>query len=479
MSIDLPGRRTRYTSALAICFTALVGLAAIYLWRLMPIYPDEIGFRILTARALFDGFDHISLTQLCESTASLPIPWVFYPAALAFSLYSLVENMVHYRAIALAFITVSFIVLAYSLRILAATQRARGGAIAVDPDTRILLFCSLLLLCTIGVMPAAYAIVRPENIIILTICLVVLSLAIDPSDRGPLRFLVSGAILLLYTMALYVHPKSLYLVPAIALALVRLFLGQSRIAIVGSLAVLAWTLFSGYRMHTLQFLTCPEVESIEQASSMDNIAPLTLFSRPLSFLNQLIDNNLSFEPWRRFFSQPLFKNSYDVSYLPGVELAGWTLPITNGLIVLCVGAVLALAAVFLWRHARATWRAPASLRAGGSPDARNASVDYASGQYELSPAVRRHLHSSGAQSITELVRYSVLDARLFHSRRGFGGEVVARRRRGCGAAATSCCLLRRRCADGHPFCLSVVLDDLSRPEKGICRPEHCCSQLRL
>ena len=58
---------------IAVCGLAvLIVLVAVRIWRLMPIYPDEVAFQMVAARFFSDLFDRGTLMPFCNAGMNIP-----------------------------------------------------------------------------------------------------------------------------------------------------------------------------------------------------------------------------------------------------------------------------------------------------------------------------------------------------------------------------------------------------------------------
>ena len=269
---------------------------------------------------------------------------------------------------ALGFFVLSFSIVAWTTRRLVDRQKLGGNDLSPDYRALALILSAALLLCAIGVLPSAYAVIRPENILILTISVVLLSLSIDESDRPPLRYVVTIAMVFLYSMSVYVHPKALYLFPALLLSIIHLSIRTSKVSAGAACAVLGWVSYAGYHLLRRQ-LSCPEVESVNAFLKSQSIDPLALFVEPTAVLEALIHNSFSLNSWSRLISHALFKGGYEIGYLPDVQNTGFILWMTNGLIVCSVAMVFLAAIAFFYLHLQAAWNAIRRYFRASLPDA--------------------------------------------------------------------------------------------------------------
>jgi hypothetical protein len=346
-----------------IIATILIGSLVIRVWQLFPIYPDEIAYRFFTARAFFDGFERLALMPFCGATSSVKIPIVYYPAAIAYSSYSLIADVAYNRLVAVAFLVAGFAVFAIALKNLSTaagpTQRTAGG----DTSAVRLALCATLLMCCIGVLPATYVILRGESASYILTPLLILCFSPFRPKRTAVASLMAAGVLLLFTMAVYAHPKFLYFVPAVAISLVVLLWQRSRVGLSIALLCLFWATIEGLRIDYLQFVTCSETPQFQSLLGSFNIDPTSAFLHPVVFFQSVFEN-MNIERLAAVIQKTSFVEHYDVDYLPGLHTDIFA-DVANALIagcwILLAGISIAAVIWYCWRiytRARGTGASP-------------------------------------------------------------------------------------------------------------------------
>jgi hypothetical protein len=155
--------------------------------------------------------------------------------------------------------------------------------------------------------------------------------------------------ILLLGVAIYSHPKALYLAPAVAVAAWSVSPKKyfSRYIYLSWLGLLV---ASGLGL-AKQYVTCPEVPELQAQVLRFNINPLTLFTSPTQFFSDVVAQN-SGPRWGRFFSQALIKGEYDIQYLPGVAVTRvdrLANILTASLVLVNLLAAVAAMALLVWR----------------------------------------------------------------------------------------------------------------------------------
>jgi hypothetical protein len=302
-----------------LVLTAIIVISTFGIWRLFPIYPDEIFYRAFVSHAFFEGFERTSVWPFCGGPGqTVSVPYIFYPAATIFAGNSFIENLAYNRVIAITVMAGCFVLLWFSMKQLASNNRESGAVVSRNMlISAQMIFCSALLLCCLGVIPAALVMMRAEvGIYILVACLL-LSFANFRASVS-LSAVFAGFILLAFTVSLFEHPKALYYLPAVTVSIFALLWWRSRLLCLVMLACLAWAGISGYRIDKLQFLNCPEIPSFERYVRSFNIDPTNIFANPVSFVGDVLEN-VSPERFSTIAKKSMFVESYDVNHLPPVK----------------------------------------------------------------------------------------------------------------------------------------------------------------
>ena len=187
----------------------LVLLAGLGLAALLPVYSDEVVWR-LSERAAIDGFDKLSSDLCGPNTLAVP-PWFMLPVRH----YSAWFNL---RFAAPGWVRASGV--GYALVQVGLWWRLIGQIAGDRARTARALFFGL---AGLGVMPLLLVLSRPEQPLLL--CLTLALLLAGPGWRGGKAQAVEAvalrslAIVVLGALALSYHMKAMVLVPALMLAI--------------------------------------------------------------------------------------------------------------------------------------------------------------------------------------------------------------------------------------------------------------------
>jgi hypothetical protein len=297
---------------------------------LLPIYPDEVAYKIFLERFFLNGEVKQSVTPFCMEGFRAHVPLPLLPAAVAWSaLQTLGIQWMSFRLVPL-------VALGGTIGLLVLNSLRCGDAGIWRP---------LLLL---GLGPALYGLVilRPEILVIFAgVVLFFVNRTLASQHRAGA---VTALILLnaaIFCAIAYVHPKALYLTPLVLLGMI---FGCLNLATAlqrwGLLAVgfmlMVGLVSSALSLHRLQFLDCPDVPAIQDILRKQSVNLLTAFSDPEQFSDTL-QAALSSETWSNTIEKLQFQADYEVNYLPANEqfdgMANWV----NGLILIIFAVALA------------------------------------------------------------------------------------------------------------------------------------------
>ena len=289
--------------------TCLILIYAVAVALKLPIYPDEIAYKIFIERYFLNGGYKQSLTPYCAAGFLARPPLLLLPASIFGSLLSLLGgDWWSYRLIPL--ICIFCITLLLIFNSLNKVKKAP--------------WASLLIL---AITPCIYGLVilRPEIFILfggLFFFLIACWFADNKSSIFSL-LLISLLQIFFYSFLASIHPKSLYLLPLVFLSTVYASnsIDKVLIKIVFLLFFILLLLFittSSIELHKIQFLACQEVPKIQNGMSRQSLNPLLLVADPLGFI-RAIGDLFNLDLITRSISQLTFKNNFDSNYLPPVD----------------------------------------------------------------------------------------------------------------------------------------------------------------
>lgn len=313
------------SSPTTILHACVIGatITSLSLAILLPIYTDEVGWKILQARYYLDGGRNITLFPQCGAPFATTPPWFMLPARIIDAwLYGALNEPIKLRLLGVA----SFAAfLGFVLVLLAGNDRFVLRGIAL-PGAVFGFF-------GIGMFPLLMVINRPEQTLLLGLAAVLLAPFVLPK-----RLSVAGGGAWLATLSLITvwlvsqHPKALLFAPLIALS--------------GWLTLRSWTMRAilivtlGYLvLHSYQYWTmrnaCPADPAIAEGVARQLMPLSALASDPLAALAWLSRNLFQSWQWPR---SVLFWSFYPSDWFPRHPL---TL-LTGAAFVLVAGVLLSL-----------------------------------------------------------------------------------------------------------------------------------------
>lgn len=331
--------------------------ALLYLsqWLQMPLYSDEVAFRLLRSRYLADGAINFGIFP-CATNAQ-PIPMIFRPAGYLLSAAD----------VKLGWSIVRLVPLAGVLLMLAATLTIilrRGGTAAA------LIAASGL----IGVAGSGLILSRGEApmLFLSVACLIGFAIAarrhVQPWACG-LYLVVTTPLALL---AIFVHVQAAILAPLLLLTAISLSMRNASRTVITLATLAALVILVGTWTALNNRIQCPEYPDIE---SMLAKSELPGFAREegAAGVKAYLQEKLP-----RYSGQFLFKSNYDANYLPGIEGApygdglSWLNAAIEAVVVfnlLVAGVVMMIAAAFSVRillrgH---SWKERLALFSGAPP----------------------------------------------------------------------------------------------------------------
>jgi hypothetical protein len=244
-------------------------LAGLALGALLPVYSDEVVWR-LSERAALDGFDKLSSDLCGPNTLAVP-PWFMWPVRH----YSAWFNL---RFAAPGWVRASGVL--YALAQVALWWRLIGQIAGERARTARALFFGL---AGLGVMPLLLLLSRPEQPLLL--CLTLALLLAGPGWRGGKAQAVEAvtlrslAIVMLGAVALSYHMKAMVLVPALGLAILTCGRGRGTLAVrLGAIAALGAMAIVAAQYWVARF-SCPGDPAMARNLASQNVSALLAHGR--------------------------------------------------------------------------------------------------------------------------------------------------------------------------------------------------------
>ncbi|MBO9170423.1 hypothetical protein [Rhizobium sp. L245/93] len=287
---------------LIVAGVALLAILGFQMAVFLPVYADEMGYRLISSRYLIDGGVNIYLFPQCGRAYSTPVPIWMLPFRLAESfVYAPSVGLLHIRAIGAGLNAISiFGTIAFLI------YRAPLGSASV-------MIAAVLAFFGLGVLPFATVMNRPDLWIrsaVVLWCLAPL-LKSPRNDRWVKQSFFLGLIIILPAAAVAsMHLKAILFFPLAALA--TWHLAHNVFLRAFGLLVLAFVAISTYTYWTAR-LACPEYPAFNQLFGQA-VSPSLLWSDPAQFITSFAGNVLNFP---RYVSNIIFQDHYISDWLPG------------------------------------------------------------------------------------------------------------------------------------------------------------------
>lgn len=283
-----------------ISIVVLMTAVSLLLWWNSPIYPDEVAYRIARLRAIPDGGLIRGLFATCGPSESLSAVWL-YPAAWAFSWIDLHVGASNLRILPIASILFATLSVASYAKSFEKTYLAFG------------LFIGLL-----GVAGSALILARFEYVVTLNIatCIVTLQVAKARSLNSIASITLIVTLLSLSSASVYTHPQGLLFLPLSMFAIVEVWTAlekqSNKRTVLAKLALacaiifallIVWSAIAGMNY-------CKDSPQMQAA-----LSNMTLQSVPTNIGDFV---NFITEKFAKYSDSLLYKDEYQVNYLPGV-----------------------------------------------------------------------------------------------------------------------------------------------------------------
>lgn len=293
-------------SIVIACTLMLISVAALGAWRYMPIYPDEVAFRLTSGRYIQDLGLSQNLFNICPSSAR-QTPILFVAPAWLLSTLNLHLSFANARI--LPFLTVlSAIFLSIWIAV-----KGRNSFASILATTAL-----------IGVSGSSLVIVRMEYIQILNVTCCLWAYYLKSDKLFPLKaYAISVLLLLSCLLSIFAHVQGLLFLPLtlyFVYHIVSAILGKVKVAIIITVLFIIVTR-TAIKFH---FRDCAEYPEVSRFIS-DMTFNLKGFES-VKFTDWIFSY---IDPYLRAFG---YGNSYKINYLPGIYAdRGWIQSLLVGL----------------------------------------------------------------------------------------------------------------------------------------------------
>jgi hypothetical protein len=289
------------------------------IWFISPIFPDEVAFRFTSARFYEDGIIAKKLFFICNDNSRV-IPVIFYIPAFLLSFIDLNTSYIGARTlpslILLFLFTFTFL----------------------NPSNRPLFLKFPILVIIIGVAGSGLVIARYEYWQLFLIFFCVLALFIRNTISLNLKFFICIFLILLLIIALYTHLQSLLFLPLCFLSLYFLFDRKNIYFIILLFCSFLYLTYISIAFHSFD---CSEYPGIQKSfkSMVINTSNLTI----PGFFIRLVDH------FNVYLNAFIYKDSYQVFYLPGIKNIGVELVVVNYFIKLILSFNIILFLILVYK----------------------------------------------------------------------------------------------------------------------------------
>ena len=293
---------------LSLITTLSVLLLVIASSSLMPIYPDEVAYKIFLESYFVNNGIKQTVTPYCTQGFIYEPNFLLRPAAAFWTAPHFIgTGWASYRVLSLiAILSLIALLVVHFLK--------RDN------------YLSILMLISIGIGPGMFSMVilRPE-VFIVSISIAIYFLLMKLSEKGTTlkHLLISMSILYMYSLIAYLHPKAIYLAPCLIIGFfitMKLEINTKVSRIKSGIAMMGMILCiiiasQATVMHKEQFLNCAEYPEIIENMKRQSINLLSAIQNPQEVIKAIV---LATKPeqLQRAIDQTAFQPVPDINYLP-------------------------------------------------------------------------------------------------------------------------------------------------------------------
>lgn len=310
-------------------------LSNIYMVSFLPLYPDEVAYRILLERSVINSGYKQSLTPYCSTGFMVQVPLIFKPISLLWSNLTYITSNATYRFAPSTVLLISVIIPCF--------LKGFRSKLWVYP----FLFVFLL-----GSSIWALDILRPEAFLILMVSILGYVACDYMNMNGMRRVCLVFVVIFVYWILVYTHPKVIYYLLPVVFILAALVFSNDYNLIKALLYFLTcffvlYLTFAAYEIHTQGFLNCDEFSNVSKIMGQQSVNLISLFENPLQFIEGVLNaNRVSVLLYS--FNNIVFRSIDPINVLPPIQLSPVYTNSLNGIVfvTLCFVALLALKLLF-------------------------------------------------------------------------------------------------------------------------------------
>ncbi len=297
-------------SIVMICFY----IRALYPIYLFPIYPDEVAERLALSRMVYDFPIRTNLMPMCKAMPQYYSKIWYFPSSIEWLLHGQIYNLKNFRVISIVSSWLVFLLLTMKLckKNLAAFDRPNQKRMFI-----IIALGLVLALLQVGVVPFFLITLRSEQTILILLMIICLLFS-EPTERSSKKIIMSLSYFMCVSLLLYLHPKTLLLVPILLIVAWRLFSRfNNKYIFTGLFFALTAIIFANYYLR-LATLDCSNSIEVSQMLSGFSINFSNIIKNPTQFLHDL-QYNLS--DYKIEIDRISFQSIAQVNYLPPITMS--------------------------------------------------------------------------------------------------------------------------------------------------------------
>jgi hypothetical protein len=320
-------RWSRSLAAVAVAFLAVTFGFSLFI----PLFIDEIDWKLLQSRLFLDGFVNISLYPQCGAAFAVQPPLIFVPVrVLDALLYADLLPFLKLRALGIATALAWIATAVWMLRRSIAAHCAWSSLVII-----------VAFYLGIGLLPFLLVINRPEQLLLFGLIVVLLApFVVRPTLRAELAWTVTIVVVAIFLFA--AHPKSLFFLPMIGASILLVSWRWS--LRVPALGAVIYGAFVGYNYWMIRN-SCPANPALAKAFATQILSPAQAVADPVSFLKQAVQSLLRFQA---YLGPIRFTSTYQAAWLPPHFVAEPLAQVVNiGILMVLIGMLAALVAAII------------------------------------------------------------------------------------------------------------------------------------
>ncbi|WP_256592728.1 hypothetical protein [Pseudomonas sp. 43NM1] len=321
----------------------------------VPLYSDEIVSKWSVSRFFLEDMKLVSFFPQCSTMSDRAVSWVFYPAAALIS--GVYANL---GPLGIRISGIVFAVIWFGLLGAWCLQQTDNRTLAIKRLAGLLAFSAL------GVLPYLLVLSRSEQFMTLPILIFCITATqLQGQKTLPMQSITALAQVFVLSCFFYVHPKSLFFLPFVLLAL-WLVTKRDHVLIRTGLLIYTLLLFFQVLQESNAIAACQDAPAMQAMLAANTLLPKMMFSAPVEFFTAATDNLVRFPD--RLLTHLTFNPTSQSGWLPPIETSeAWlvylNLAVQYLLYSFIVGMHIASLIFFIVKIAKRQLCAPITLAA--------------------------------------------------------------------------------------------------------------------